>query len=681
MPATPAIHSPNIAEGDLLWIPDEGRIARAGLTKFMTWLERNLHLSFDDYDSLWRWSVMDIDAFWRAIWDCYGVMSDAEPKSVRSGHGMPGTVWFEGARVNYAEHLLRHEREAAPGKPVFFHSSETRALASMSWQELGAKVRALATRLRAMGLEPGDRVVSYMPNIPETAIAMLATVAIGAVWSSAAPEFGAQTVIDRFEQIAPKLAFFADGYSFNGRMFDRRPEIAAIAQRLESLKTAIWLSYTGHAPNLPHLDVHSFDDLVSAPAPGIDEFRFARVAHDHPLWVLYSSGTTGRPKAIVHSHAGMVVEHMKSMNLHTNLRPDTCMFFYTTTGWMMWNAVMSALMVGSAAVLYDGSPVHGGPDMLWRMASKAGATLFGASPTLVQNMKKAGVRPREIADFPKLETILVGGAPSSPEVFQWFYQNVKEDVWVTSPSGGTELCSALIGSVPILPVRAGESQGPTLGMDVHAWSDDGRELIGEVGELVVKQPFPSMPLYFWGDANNEKYIETYFSTFPGVWRHGDQIKINKRGGCIIYGRSDSTLNRFGVRIGTAEIYRVVNDVPGIADSLVICCSTPDGGFYMPLFVALEPGRKLTAELTQTIRGALAKEASPRHVPDEIHQAPAIPYTLTGKKMEVPIRKIVSGIPARAAASREAMANPAALDWFEEFAARPEIAARMKPATR
>jgi acetoacetyl-CoA synthetase len=578
------------AEGDLLWTPGDSFLRRAGLSKFTAWLERERGLVFENYEALWRWSVSDTSAFWMAIWDCYEVMSDARPESVLSGDGsMLGAVWFEGARVNYAEHLLRHERAAAPGKTVFHHSTETRPLTRMSWQDLGVKVRTLATRLRELDVRPGDRVVSYMPNVPETAVAMLATVAIGAVWSAAAPEFGARTVIERFEQIEPKVAFLADGYSFNGKLFDRREEIAAIVEALPTLTTAIWLPYIGLEPDLPSLEVHAFDDLVRGPAPDLDSFAFERVSHDHPLWVLYSSGTTGRPKAIVHSHVGMVVDHLKAMNLNTNQHPDGCMFFYTTTGWMMWNAVLSSLIVGSAAVLYDGSPTYGGADRLWRMASEAGATTFGASPTLVQNMKKAGVRPRELVDLSRLDTILVGGAPSSPEVFQWFYTEVKEDIWVTSPSGGTELCGSLVGGVPIRPVRAGEIQGRVLGIDTHCWSDEGVELVGDVGELVVTTPFPSMPIYFWGDIDKARYRETYFSTFPGVWRHGDLIKFNAHGGCHIYGRSDSTLNRYGVRIGTAEIYRIVNETPGVMDSLVICCELPDGGYYMPMFVAVEGG--------------------------------------------------------------------------------------------
>lgn len=666
---------PPVREGDLLWTPTEAFLARAGLPKFIDWLARERGLTFADYEALWRWSVTDVEAFWMAVWDCYDVISDARPESALSGDGtMLGAIWFEGARVNYAEHLLRHE-QAAAGKTVFHHSSETRPLAQMSWQELGAKVRTLATRLRELGVKPGERVVSYMPNVPETAIAMLATVAIGAIWSAAAPEFGARTVIERFEQIEPVVAFFADGYSFNGKLFDRRPEIAAIVESLPSLRLAVWLDYLGLEPDLGRLELHRFQDLVSGAAPSLAEFRFERVAHDHPLWVLYSSGTTGRPKAIVHSHVGMVVEHLKSMNLHSNMHPDGCMFFYTTTGWMMWNAVLSSLIVGSAAVLYDGSPTHGGPDRLWRMAAEAGVTLFGASPTLVQNMKKSGVRPREVADLSRLDSILCGGAPSSPEVFQWFYTNVKEELWVTSPSGGTELCGSLVGGVPTRPVYAGEIQGRVLGMDVHAWDEAGRELIDEVGELVVTTPSPSMPIYFWGDPHKSRYRETYFSTYPGVWRHGDLIKINARGGCYIYGRADSTLNRFGVRIGTAEIYRIVNEVAGVADSLVVCSEIPGGGHYMPMFVAMKPDAEFTPDTAGEISAALRREASPRHVPDEIHPAPAIPYTLTGKKMEVPIRKIVMGARPEMAASQDAMANPQILDWYVAFAERPEVRAR------
>lgn len=669
-----------VAEGELLWTPSQPFKDAAQITQYLAWLEREKGLVFADYNALWQWSVAELDLFWRTIWEYFGVLSDGDLGRVRTGATMETTRWFEGTRVNYAEHLLRHEEQAAPGETVLVHSTEFRPLASMSWHELGDKVRILATRLRSMGVEPGDRIVSYMPNVPETAIAMLATVAIGAVWSAAAPEFGAKTVVERFGQIAPKFAFVADGYSFNGRSFDRRAEVAAIAAQLPSLETLIWLPYLGLEraieTSVPLVD---FTDLLDGPSVARSDFAFTRVAPDHPLWVLFSSGTTGVPKAIVHGHQGILAEHLKVMTLHCNLSPGKRMFFYTTTGWMMWNSVMAALVAGASAVLYDGSPVHGGVDMLWRMAAETRTTFFGASPTLVQSMKKAGVRPGELYDLSALESVIVGGAPSTPETFQWFYETIRDDLWVTSQSGGTEVCSGLVTGLPTLPVYAGEIQCRGLGIDAHAWSDDGEEIFDTVGEFVMTSPMPSAPLYFWGDTDGARYHESYYATFPGVWRHGDLAKINSRGGVYIYGRSDSTLNRFGVRIGTAEIYRVVEQIPGVVDSLVVCCETPGGGFYMPMFVALEEGRTLDDAMIKAVAARLREDASPRHVPDEIHQMPAIPYTLTGKKMEVPIRKLLMGLPADKVVSRDAMANPALLDWILAFAQRGDVIARRSAA--
>lgn len=665
-------------EGRLLWSPSLDRVERAQLTKFTRWLDRERGLTFSDYEALWRWSVADLPAFWGALWEYFGVLSDVPPCRIVSDGGMVGAAWFEGSKTNYAEHLLRHEALAAPGEVALVHSSEIRPIETTGWAELGGNVRALAAQLRRMGIKPGDRVVSYMPNVPETAVAMIATVAIGAVWSAAAPEFGARTVIDRFKQIEPKLAFVADGYSFNGRQIDRREQIAQIAAALPSLEALVLLPYLGLGADLAvDLQVHAFDELLREPAIARKDFHFERVPPDHPLWILFSSGTTGLPKAIVHGHAGMIAEHLKADTLHFNLAPGQRMFFYTTTGWMMWNSVVSALISGATPVLYDGSPVHGGNDMLWRMAAETRATVVGASATLVQTMKATGVRPGALHDLSAIEMVALGGAPSTPETFAWLYENIKDDLWVTSPSGGTEVCTAMVLGVPTRPVFAGEIQCRGLGMDVHVWNDDGADVVDEIGELVVTSPMPSAPLRFWGDADGTRYRDSYYATFPGVWRHGDRAKLNGRGGMYVYGRSDSTLNRFGVRIGSAEIYRVVEQVPGVTDSLVVCCETPGGGFYMPLFVSLADGLILDDSLRAAIGSRLRQEASPRHVPDEIHQAPGVPYTLTGKKMEVPIRKLVMGRQAEEVASRDAMANPALLDWYAAFSALPDVAAQRR----
>ncbi|WEK42223.1 MAG: acetoacetate--CoA ligase [Candidatus Sphingomonas colombiensis] len=666
-----------VEEGTLLWTPDGDFVEKAQLTRFMRWLgaERNIH--FEDYATLWRWSVDDLDGFWRAIYDYFSLDADGDPEAIVTGEAMFLARWFPGVRLNFAEHLLRHEAVAEPGEIALYHSSEIRPLATLSWAELGSQVRAVATRLRAMGIKAGDMVVSIMPNVPETAVAMLATTAIGAIWSSAAPEFGPAMVLDRFRQLRPKLAFVGNGYSFNGRVFDRRDEVAEILSNLPSLEMVVTFDYLDLAwEALPYSGL-TFAELLASPAIGRDEFRYERLPSEAPLWVLFSSGTTGLPKAIVHSHIGMTLEQLKNMSLSCNLGPGKRMFFYTTTGWMMWNAVISALITGASAVLYDGSPVFGGPEMLWKMAAVTGTTSFGASPTLVKSMNAAGIKPKNICDLSHLDMVLLGGAPSTPETFKWFYDNVKADLWVSSQSGGTDLCSGLVTGVAIQPVYAGEIQAAALGIAVDIWDEHGNGLVDEEGELVVTRPFPSAPLCFLGDEDNGRYHDSYFSTYPGVWRHGDLAKRNERGGVYVYGRSDSTLNRYGVRIGTGEIYRPLDDISEIEDSLVICCEMANGNFYMPMFVALRPGAIWSAELEARIVETLRLKASPRHVPDEFVVAPGIPYTVTGKKMEVPIRKLVIGASPEQAASRDIMARPDLLNWYIEFARQPNITERRR----
>ena len=515
-----------------------------------------------------------------------------------------------------------------------------------------------------------------MPNISESVIAMIATTAIGAVWSSAAPEFGPRTVVDRFAQIEPKLLFAADGYRFGGKDFGRSGEVRTILAQLPTVEHVVWLPYLDPAAPAPVADALAWPALMDQPPVPADAFAYEYVAWDHPLWVLYSSGTTGLPKAIVHGHVGTLVEHLKSTGLGQGQGADSRMFFYTTTGWMMWNALLSSLLQGTSIVLYDGHPAHPTQALLWQLAADARATLFGASPTFVQMMLKAGIVPRELFDLSRLRQVLLTGSPVTPEATAWFYSSVKSDLYVTSPSGGTELCAGLVGGSPLLPVRAGEIQCRLLGMDVHAWNEAGEEVVDEVGELVVTSPAPSMPLRFWNDPGDARYRETYFEFFPGVWRHGDFLKLNRRGGAYIYGRSDSTLNRYGVRIGSAEIYRAVDQIPEVADSLVVCLELPGGEFYMPLFVRPAAGAVLDDALRARIAAKLRSDGSPRHVPDEIHQVDAIPYTLTGKKMEVPVRRILAGIAPEKVASRDAMMDPSALDWYIRFAeARAEKAVR------
>lgn len=655
-----------VIEGKLLWAPSAAFAEASNMVQFMRWLKQTRGHDFANYEAMRQWSVANLEEFWVSIWDYFKVHSTTGYTRVLDTPKMPGCKWFEGSHINYAEHVLRAEATASADKVALYYASEQIPLSTVSWPELGRRVRVLATKLRALGVQPGDRVVSYMPNTPETIVAFLATASIGAIWASSAPEFGVNTVIDRFAQIKPKLMFVCDGYHFGGKSFSREAEVKELVERLPTLETVICA---------PVFNPQRSDAIVS---PGIlwaeamqgpdvprEQFVFEHVAHDHPLWVLFSSGTTGLPKAIAQSHVGIIVEHYKLVGLHMGLDPASVMFFYSTSGWMMWNVVVSSLLAGGAVVLYDGSPMFPDQDRLWKLAQDTGVTYFGASASFLQLMRKNGVVPKEKFNL-KIKATLTGGSPVGPELFQWFYDNVTDDCWFSSQSGGTETCSCLVTAVPTEPVYAGEIQARALGIELQAWSDAGKEVVDEVGELVLTKPFPSMPIFFWNDEGGRRYQEAYFEVFPGVWRHGDFIKVNARGGCYIYGRSDSTLNRHGVRIGTAEVYQALEKVPEIADSLVICCELPGGDFFMPLFVVLKPGVELDDALRRRINVQLRDDASPRHVPDKIYAIDAVPYTLTGKKMEVPVRKLLMGLPLEKAGSRDAMSNPASIDYFVRF---------------
>jgi acetoacetyl-CoA synthetase len=651
-----------LMEGDLLWTPDAARLEHAELTRFMRWLATERHLHFADYEALRAWSVTAVEDFWVAIVEFFDIRFSTPHRCVLEHRDMPGARWFPGARLNFAEHLLRRAR---PGVPALHYAGEAVPLQQITWDALTEQVTRLAARLREFGVQPGDRVVSFMPNIPQTAVAFLAAASIGAVWSSCSTDFGVRSVLDRFQQIEPRVLFCVDGYRYGGRHFDRRDEAAQIIAALPTLAQVVHLRLLDRDATPPVAAAHDWDALLAAPAPG--PLQFEQLAFDHPLWVVYSSGTTGLPKALVHGHGGITLELHKGLGLHCNLRPGSVMFFYTTSGWIMWNLLIGALVTGASAVIYDGNPASPDLDVLWRLASETGATLFGASPTYVGMMQKHQIVPRERYAYPALEGILLSGSPVTPESMQWLYEHVKADLWVTSQSGGTDICAGFVTGAAILPVYAGEIQVRGLGIDVQAFNDAGEPVIDEVGELVVCQPMPSMPLHFWNDPDMRRYRESYFGEFPGKWRHGDFFKVNSRGGCYIQGRSDSTLNRYGVRIGTAEIYRTVETVEGVADSLIVNLDLPGGRFFMPMFIRLAPGYTLDEALTARINRALREQCSPRHVPDRIYAIDAVPYTLTGKKLEVPVRKILMGFDLAKAVSRDAMMNPAAIDTFIEFA--------------
>jgi|TARA_R110002124_G_scaffold287360_1_gene473794 acetoacetyl-CoA synthetase len=658
-----------INEGQFLWRAPRHVAQNANITKFSAWLKSNRNLDLPDYPELWDWSVDDSPAFWQAIWDYFDIQTSGEIEQVRTGDPMPQTRWFTGTRLNYAEHVLRHETNGDPARTVLQHCSEIRDLAEMSWADLGAQVRQLATNLRAMEIGPGDRVVAYMPNIVETVVAMLATTAIGAIWSSAAPEFGAQTVIDRFSQIKPKLVFAVNGYRYGGKDFDRSDQIQNIVAALPSVERVVMLDYLPDAKGRTQFDcpISSWSDVMAGDGVAAETFEFERVDSDHPLWILFSSGTTGLPKPIVHGHHGIVVEHYKSAAFHFDLHEGDCLFFYSTTGWMMWNTLMWGPLMNAQAVLYDGHPAHPGVSFLFELADKSGATVFGTNPTFTQLVRQQGYVPEEHFAFERLKSVMLVGSPATPEAFDWVYKNVKDDVWVTSQSGGTEFCSGILAGAPTLPVQAGVIQAPALGVDVRAFDAEGNIITGEIGELVLRQPMPSLPLFFWGDEGNARYNSSYFEDYPGIWKHGDRVKFNADGSCFVYGRSDATLNRFGVRIGSAEIYRTLETFSEVIDSLVVCIEEPAGGFYMPLFVEMAPGKTLDEVLITAIRARLRKERSPRHVPDQIIAVPAIPNTLTGKKMEIPIRKLLMGATVDEVISKGAMKDPSVIDWYADFA--------------
>ncbi len=653
-----------VREGDVLWTPSDRFKAESVLTTYLHWLEGNRGHRFTDYPSLYDWSVRDLSGFWASIWDFVGFKSPTPYSSVLGPQAMPGATWFSGARINYAEQLFRRSRGS---EPAIRYCSELRPLDTLTWNQLYAQVTALATSLRNLGIRPGDRVVGYLPSAPEAVVALAATTAIGAIWACCPPEFGVRAVLDRFQQLEPKAIIAVDGYRYAGKDYDRRADVRTIADGLPTLEHRITWSYQfpGQPPFLA--GAHDLDRLRKDDG-GSSGFRFEAVPFDHPLWVLFTSGTTGLPKGIVHGHGGVAIENLKTQLLHNDVRPTDTVFFYTTTGWIVFNGLIANLLSGATVVLYDGHPAYPGIDVLWKLAQDAKATGFGASPSFVGALVKAGVVPRERFDLSALRNTVCTGAPMTPDIFEWFYRNVKADLWVTSTSGGTEVATGFVGASPYLPVRAGEMQCRCLGVDAQAWDDAGKPVIDQVGELVIAQPMPSMPLRFWNDPDKIRYREAYFEPWPAVWRHGDLFKLTPSGGSYIYGRSDSTLNRHGVRLGTSDYYRVVESTPGLRDSLVVNVDWPGGQSEIIVFVVLGEGVVFNQEFEDQLREKIRVDCSPRHVPDRIVPVPAVPYTLTGKKMEVPVKRILLGMPPDRAASRDSMANPGGLDPFVRLGA-------------
>lgn len=646
------------SETQALWVPEQREGRRARILEFSSFVQRAHGINVDDYSKLWDWSVSHDKDFWAAIWDSFGVGKRREGEPVRDEAPMPHTTWFQGAHVNYAEYLLS---QGADDAVAVIGVDENGRGVTLKRSELREQVRRLAGYLQMNGIREGDVVVGYLPNIPEAIVGFLATALLGATWSSVGQDYAAAAVADRFEQLSPRLLITADGYTYSGRWHDRRGTVAEIQAALPTLQQTIMIGRrSDNQISPPHVDWDTA--LQTRPYE-----QAAQLPFDHPLWVLFSSGTTGLPKGLVHGHGGILLESLKQMALHWDLGEDDVLFWYTSPSWVMWNLLVSALATGAAVVCYDGSPTHPDAGALWRIVEDNGVTYLGASPGLLQAVQAAGIRPGTDFDLSSLRSMGSTGSPLPKDLHRWAAEGIGPiPLW--SISGGTDICSAFVGGAPTLPVWAGELSARCLGVALEAWGEDGRPLVDDVGEMVITKPIPSMPLHLWGDREYVRYVDTYLSTFPGVWRQGDWITISERGTVVIHGRSDSTLNRNGVRMGSADIYAAVESIPEVAESLVLGVEGTDGDYWMPLFVQLREPGSLDADLKRKIAAAIREKASPRHVPDDVFEVPGIPHTRTGKKLEVPLKRLFQGADREKVINPDTVDDPSLIEAFEAYAA-------------
>jgi acetoacetyl-CoA synthetase len=665
-PITPAPITPPAKTGGLVWAPDPASVADTAITRFAAEAGRRTGLDLSRYADLHAWSVRDLDAFWAAVADFFGLGLGRGPGSgqVLADDRMPGASWFPGARLSYAAQALRPAADQATASTVAVTAvNELGETATLTWAQLRDQAGAFASALRGLGVKAGDRVVGYLPNVTEALVAFLGSASIGAVWSACAQDYSAAGAAARFGQLEPAVLVAADGYRWNGQAFDRRGEVAELQRRLPSLLATVHVRHLGlDGPTGAGL---SWDSVVSGPVLAPEATAF-----DAPLWVLFSSGTTGRPKGLVHSHGGIVLEQCKLLGLHLGIGPGRPLFWYTNANWVMWNIAVSSLLVGAPVVLYDGSPVYPDPMRLWRIAADHQAAALGVSPGYLAACGKAGLRPGAELDLSGLRTLGVTGAPLTAGPYYWVRDQVGAHVQTSSTSGGTDVASGFAGGTPVTPVYAGEISGPLLGVAMETWDEAGRPVTGQVGELVVTRPMPSMPLRFWADPDGERYRDAYFARWPGVWRHGDWAEITAHGGVIVSGRSDATLNRHGVRLGSADIYTAIEALPAVSDSLVIGAELGDGGYWLALFVVLADGGELSGELTEAIKARIRTETSPRHVPDDVIAVPALPHTRTGKRLEIPVKRLIQGQPLAAVAGADAVDDYGALAQFTVYAGGP-----------